>query len=130
MANKDGGSEPLAPDQGSIDRSNSPTLMTRRQLLKLGGIGGLGAVGLLLVGMDPVQILASPAEIAALREVYGPDAKGLLIHIPSRCVGCRRCVYACVNENNQSRDPQIQWIRVLKMNKENTQQHSTVRTSV
>ena len=35
----------------------------------------------------------------------------------SRCVGCRRCVYACVHENNQSRDPQIQWIRVLKMDK-------------
>jgi molybdopterin-containing oxidoreductase family iron-sulfur binding subunit len=32
-----------------------------------------------------------------------------------RCTGCRRCVYACVNENNQSRDPQIQWIRVLEM---------------
>ena len=25
----------------------------------------------------------------------------------ARCVGCRRCVYACVHENNQSRDPQI-----------------------
>ena len=36
----------------------------------------------------------------------------------SRCVGCRRCVYGCVEENNQSRDPQIQWIRVLEMNKE------------
>lgn len=36
----------------------------------------------------------------------------------SRCIGCRRCVYACVNENNQSRDPQIQWIRVLEMEKE------------
>jgi molybdopterin-containing oxidoreductase family iron-sulfur binding subunit len=36
----------------------------------------------------------------------------------SRCVGCRRCVYGCVNENNQSRDPQIHWIRVLKMHKE------------
>jgi len=35
----------------------------------------------------------------------------------SRCVGCRRCVYACVHENNQSRDPQIQWIRVLEMDK-------------
>ena len=30
----------------------------------------------------------------------------------------RRCVYACVKENNQSRTPQIHWIRVLKMNKE------------
>ena len=36
----------------------------------------------------------------------------------ARCVGCRRCVYACVHENNQSRDPQIHWIRVLKMEKE------------
>jgi Fe-S-cluster-containing hydrogenase component 2 len=37
----------------------------------------------------------------------------------SRCVGCRRCVYACVDENNQSRDPQVHWIRVLKMDKKN-----------
>lgn len=32
----------------------------------------------------------------------------------SRCIGCRRCVYACVRENNQSRDPQNQWIQVLR----------------
>ena len=32
----------------------------------------------------------------------------------SRCIGCRRCVYACVKENNQSRDPQIHWISVLE----------------
>ncbi len=36
----------------------------------------------------------------------------------SRCIGCRRCVYACVEENNQSRDPQIHWIRVHSMEKE------------
>ncbi|MGB2716557.1 MAG: 4Fe-4S dicluster domain-containing protein [Vicinamibacterales bacterium] len=36
----------------------------------------------------------------------------------SRCIGCRRCVYACVAENNQSRDPQVHWIRVLQMDKE------------
>ncbi|MFO0981261.1 MAG: 4Fe-4S dicluster domain-containing protein [Planctomycetota bacterium] len=36
----------------------------------------------------------------------------------SRCVGCRRCVYACVAENNQSREPPIQWIRVLEMDKD------------
>ncbi len=36
----------------------------------------------------------------------------------SKCIGCRRCVAACVKENNQSRnDPEIQWIRVLKMPK-------------
>jgi molybdopterin-containing oxidoreductase family iron-sulfur binding subunit len=37
----------------------------------------------------------------------------------SRCVGCRRCVYACARENNNSRaKPQIHWIRVLEMEKE------------
>ncbi|MEK7745151.1 MAG: 4Fe-4S dicluster domain-containing protein, partial [Elusimicrobiota bacterium] len=34
-----------------------------------------------------------------------------------RCIGCRRCVYACVKENNQSRNPQLQYIRVLQMRK-------------
>ncbi len=32
-----------------------------------------------------------------------------------RCIGCRRCVYACMKENNNSRDPAIQYIRVLQM---------------
>ncbi len=36
----------------------------------------------------------------------------------SRCIGCRRCVYGCVGENNQSRDPQIHWITVLRLDKE------------
>ena len=35
-----------------------------------------------------------------------------------KCIGCRRCVKACVQENNQSRgDQEIEWIRVLKMEK-------------
>jgi Fe-S-cluster-containing dehydrogenase component len=33
----------------------------------------------------------------------------------TRCIGCRKCVQACVAENNQSRDPEIQYIRVVKM---------------
>jgi len=32
-----------------------------------------------------------------------------------RCIGCRKCVHACVAENNQSRSPEIQYIRVLEM---------------
>jgi len=35
----------------------------------------------------------------------------------SRCIGCRKCVYACVEENNQSRMPQVQWITVLRFKK-------------
>lgn len=33
----------------------------------------------------------------------------------TRCIGCRKCVHACVAENNPSRTPEIQYIRVLKM---------------
>jgi Fe-S-cluster-containing dehydrogenase component len=33
----------------------------------------------------------------------------------TRCIGCRKCVHACVAENNQSRDPAIEYIRVLEM---------------
>ncbi len=36
----------------------------------------------------------------------------------STCIGCRKCVYGCVGENNQSRDPQVHWIKVLEMEKE------------
>ena len=33
----------------------------------------------------------------------------------TRCIGCRKCVHACVQENNLSRNPEVQYIRVLKM---------------
>jgi len=36
----------------------------------------------------------------------------------SKCNGSRECVTACVKENNTSRDPEIQWITVLEMEKE------------
>ncbi|MEW8508511.1 MAG: 4Fe-4S dicluster domain-containing protein [Candidatus Thiodiazotropha sp.] len=38
-----------------------------------------------------------------------------------KCIGCRRCVKACMAENNQSRgsEQQIEWIRVLRMEKGN-----------
>lgn len=52
-----------------------------------------------------------------------PAMKGVLFGYAlniQKCIGCRRCVYACVKENNQSRhDPQIHWIRVIRMEKGN-----------
>jgi molybdopterin-containing oxidoreductase family iron-sulfur binding subunit len=36
----------------------------------------------------------------------------------SRCIGCRKCVYACAKENNNSRrHPQLHWIRVIRLKK-------------
>ena len=57
----------------------------------------------------PVKVRATP-HIEGVSYGYGLDL--------SRCVGCRRCVYGCVQENNQSRDPQIHFIRVLQLDKE------------
>ena len=45
--------------------------------------------------------------LAGVEYVYGLNL--------SRCIGCRRCVHACVKENNQSRSPEIQYIRVVEM---------------
>lgn len=52
-----------------------------------------------------------------------PAMKGVLFGYAlniQKCIGCRRCVHACVKENNQSRNnPEIQWIRVIRMEKGN-----------
>ena len=83
-----------------------------------------------LLEMSPAEIAEMVAGMEAeYRERFGRDIKvgtqgpregvqfAYALDI-ARCVGCRRCVYACVDENNQSRDPQIQWIRVLEMDKD------------
>jgi Fe-S-cluster-containing dehydrogenase component len=53
--------------------------------------------------------LTDPPPLDGVEFVYGLNL--------SRCIGCRRCVHACVEENNQSRSPEIQYIRVLEMEK-------------
>jgi Fe-S-cluster-containing dehydrogenase component len=58
---------------------------------------------------QPVTVSGQPAA-PGVEFAYGLDI--------SRCVGCRRCVHACVEENNQSREPELHWIRVLSMEKE------------
>ena len=118
-----------------------PEWGSRRDFLKFGVAAVAGG---LLTGCEQDQAFLdkhfrelTPAELeeriaklkADYKEKYGKDfeihtdgplpetlfAYGLDL---SRCIGCRRCVYACVGENNQSRhDPQIHWIRVLEMEK-------------
>ena len=58
---------------------------------------------------QPVTVKATPP-IEGVKFGYGLDL--------SRCIGCRRCVYGCVAENNQSRDPQVHWIRVVRLDTE------------
>lgn len=53
--------------------------------------------------------IQDPPPLDGVEYVYGLNL--------SRCIGCRKCVHACVKENNESRAPEIQYIRVLEMKK-------------
>lgn len=53
--------------------------------------------------------ITDPPPMDGVEFVYGLNL--------SRCIGCRKCVHACVEENNQSGAPEIQYIRVLEMEK-------------
>jgi len=113
--------------------------MSRRSFL---GAAALGLAGAALSGCSWEDLSGrhfremSPGEISrhlkALEEKYArkygveirvgaePAREGVVFGYGldlSRCVGCRRCVRACVRENNPSRDVEIQWIRVLRMRK-------------
>jgi len=46
-----------------------------------------------------------------------PDTKFAYALNLGVCVGCRKCAYACEKENNVSRSPGMQYIRVLEMDK-------------
>ena len=43
----------------------------------------------------------------------------------SRCTGVRECVEACVQENNLSRSPQVQYIRVVELQKGSLDLHAS-----
>jgi len=128
-------------------RRLSPEGASRRKFLRTAVAGAAGAAGVGAAvsgeGVDWEALLQknfremSREELdAVLRRLekkyskrYGKDVKvsatgplegvvyGYGLDV-SRCIGCRKCVYACVDENNQSRDPQIQWIRVLEFERE------------
>ena len=109
--------------------------MTRREF---GSVAAAAAAGFLLTACGPRRLHDIPRDrlrkaIADWErdysQTYGKTVTvsdagpmpGVLFAFAldlARCNGNRRCVEACVAENNQSRDPQVQWIRVLSMDKD------------
>lgn len=119
----------------AVENSQTSPTVGRREFAS---VAAAAAAGFLLTACGPRRLYEVPRErlrsvIADMEREYGeqygkhvsvadtPAAPGVLFAAAldiSRCIGCRRCVYACVEENNQSRDPQVHWIRVLSMDKE------------
>jgi molybdopterin-containing oxidoreductase family iron-sulfur binding subunit len=117
------------------DPANGPEKVTRRQFASC---AAAAAAGFLLTACGPRRLHDVPREklrhlIQEMEREYSAkygttisisDAgpmEGVLFAYAldiSRCIGCRRCVYACAAENNLSQDPQVHWIRVLSMDKE------------
>jgi molybdopterin-containing oxidoreductase family iron-sulfur binding subunit len=111
-----------------------PLTVTRRQF---GSCAAAAAAGFLLTACGPRRLHEMPRDrlTQAIRDMerqyaekYGakvtvsdaaamPGVEFAYALDISRCIGCRRCVYACVEENNQSRDPEVHWIRVFSMEK-------------
>jgi molybdopterin-containing oxidoreductase family iron-sulfur binding subunit len=117
-----------------MDSTSRTTKVNRRQFASC---AAAAAAGWLLTGCGPRRLSeVSPARLKELlagmeRQYSAKYGKPVTVSgaqaIPgvefayaldlSRCIGCRRCVHACVEENNQSRDPEVQWIKVFSMEK-------------
>ncbi len=113
------------------DRISMNKPISRRQALKLVGVGGGWGI-LMLVGgctgpgskpLDPTQ--APTAEVKATptakppatpeftnRPVLVANAQGMVVAQPTRCVGCRRCELACTEFNDGKAQPSIARIKV------------------
>jgi len=118
-----------------MDTEKKAPKPTRRQFVS---VAAAAAAGWIMTSCGPKRLVELPREtlkarIAEMERQYSAS-RGVKVEVSdaaaipgvqfayaldiSRCIGCRRCVYACVGENNQSRHPQLQWIRVLSMEKE------------
>lgn len=119
---------------------DSLTLSRKRFIQALGGTIGLFAAGILPALLSALPQRASAASatetaehgdaIAQLAERNGPvnypgrpvsyakpagDESWAMVIDTNACIGCRRCVYACVRENNIGRDSGFTYIKILEM---------------
>jgi Fe-S-cluster-containing dehydrogenase component len=79
----------LPENVGDIGTELVEGKLSRRNFVMLAGLGGFAALG----GMKAYGTLTNKRPILT-------GSKGVLLHEPSRCVGCRRCETACTEFND------------------------------
>jgi len=82
-------------------------IVSRREFLQATGVVGMGAVTFYLVGCG-----GSSSESVTPRQVFVANAQGMVVAEPTRCVGCRRCEFACVAFNEGGAQPSIAKVKV------------------
>ncbi|MFC1920559.1 4Fe-4S binding protein [Chloroflexota bacterium] len=85
---------------------------TRREFLKVAGLGVLGTATIYLIGCanENSSVSADPVK----RQVYSANAQGMVIGNPARCVGCRRCELACTEYNEGKSQPSLARVNVRR----------------
>jgi Fe-S-cluster-containing dehydrogenase component len=78
--------------------------LTRRRFLQ---VGGLSVVALSALGSWLAAEAAPPVLVL-------PQAKGLVMADPTKCVGCRRCELACTEFNDGKAAPSMARIKVAR----------------
>jgi Fe-S-cluster-containing dehydrogenase component len=85
-------------------------VISRRDFLKVAGVGSVGAISILFPEfMHPVIVAA-----AGTTNPFPPNAKGMVIAEPTRCTGCRRCELACTEYNDGKAQPATARIKVAR----------------
>jgi molybdopterin-containing oxidoreductase family iron-sulfur binding subunit len=97
----------------------NPPRYTRRQFMKIVGIGGASLI---------LSTYASQLKVRAFEEVYKthsetvyyapeplPGVKFGMVIDAKACIGCRTCREACFKENNIGRNLDFRYIKVLAM---------------
>lgn len=118
MEDNDKGSEQgLGRAAELISAINRPA--TRREFLKVAGVGSASVIAASLVSCTvPMAVESqSPSPTttnAPKRVVYVPDAKMMVMHEPSKCVGCRRCEVACTAFHDNKVQPAISRVKVSR----------------
>ncbi len=84
---------------------------TRRNFLKIAGLGGAGMIALYAIGCANPKTASSSA---GDREIYVANATGMVIGNTTRCVGCRRCELACTEYNEGKSQPSLARVNVRR----------------